>query len=104
MSTVIFDKVDDFDNNQLTDLDSKKVNRNPLLGEEVSIKNYIDDELHQNTILRLKQTSENCFKISVEISVYSLTNYEAKLYRYNTNESTDCRRTSPIKMEHEMQW
>ena len=41
---------------KLTNLDSLIGNREPTLDDEMAIKNFIDDELDNNTILRINQT------------------------------------------------
>ena len=48
------------------------MNRNPTSDNEVSNKNYIDDKLDKNTIVRFNQTLKNCLKISVGIDTYNL--------------------------------
>ena len=49
----------DFDNINLTNLDCITVDKNPELDKELSSKNYFDEDLDKNTILRFIQTLEN---------------------------------------------
>ena len=74
-------KLSDFDNNEfdknnLPNLDSVTVNRNPNLHNEIANIKYIDDELDKNTVLRFNQTLENHLKISVGNETYDLTKYD----------------------------
>ena len=66
----------DLNKNELTNLDSITINRNPVSDNEVSNKNYIDDELDKNTIVRFSQTLSNYLKVSVGSDIYHLTKYE----------------------------
>ena len=68
----------DLNDNKLTNLDSITINRNPTSDNEVSNKNYIDDELDKNTIVRFNQTLENYLKVSVGNNTYNLTKYNKK--------------------------
>ena len=70
------DQNNEFDNNELTNLDSITVNRNPNLDNELGNKKYIDDELDKNTVLRFNQTLENYLKVSVGNDTYNLTKYD----------------------------
>ena len=63
----------DFNDDKLKNVDSITVNRNPTSINEVSNKNYIDDELDKNTIVRFNQTLENYLKVSVGNDTYNLT-------------------------------
>ena len=65
----------DFNDKILTHLDSITVNRNPTSDNELSTKNYVDDELDKNTIHRFNQTLENYLKVSVGNDTYNLTKY-----------------------------
>ena len=49
----------DLNDNNLTNIDSITVNRNPSLDNELANKKYIDSELDKNTIVRFIQTLEN---------------------------------------------
>ena len=64
-----------FNDNKLTNIDSITVNRNPSIDNELANKNYIDDELDKNTIVRFNQTLSNYLKVSVGNDIYSLTKY-----------------------------
>ena len=66
----------DFNDNELTNIDSIQVNRNPISDNELANKKYIDDELDKNTVLRFNQTLENYLKISVGSDMYTLTKYD----------------------------
>ena len=67
---------DNFNDNKLTNIDSIKFNRKPILDDEVSVKTYIDDELDKSTILRFNQALENYLKVSVGNDVYNLAKYD----------------------------
>ena len=54
-----------FSDNELTNIDSVTVNRNPVLDNQLANKKYIDNELDKNTIVRFNQTLENYLKVSV---------------------------------------
>ena len=85
MSTVLNHQDNDFNNKKLTNLDSAVVNRDPSSDSEVSNKNYVDDELDKNTILRFSQTLQNYFKVSVGNDIYNSTKYD-KLQITDTTE------------------
>ena len=53
---VFNDQDKQFFNYKLTTLNSITVDRSPLIDEEVSNKEYIDDELDKRSILRFNQT------------------------------------------------
>ena len=60
------DQVSEFDNhNNLTNLDSVSVNRNPSSDNEKANKKYVDDSICGGNILGFNQTLENCLKVSV---------------------------------------
>ena len=61
--------------NNLTNLDSIKVNRNPNSDNELVNKKYLDDELDKSTIVRFNQTLENYLKVCVGNDIYNLTKY-----------------------------
>ena len=65
----------DFNDNKLTNIDSIKVNRNPILDNEVSNKKYIDDSIAEGTLVRFNQTLINYLKVSVGNDKYHLTKY-----------------------------
>ena len=60
----------DFNDKKLTNINSIIINKNPSLDSEVSNKNYIDDELNENTIVRFNQTLQNYLKVSVGNDIY----------------------------------
>ena len=65
----------DLNDKKLTNHESIIINRNPTSSMEVSNKNYIDNELDKNTILRFNQILQNYLKVSVGIDTYNLTKY-----------------------------
>ena len=73
----------DLNDNQLTNLDSSTVNRNPSLDNELANKKHIDDELDKNTILRFNQTLEICLKLSVGNDTYVLIKND-KIHKTDT--------------------
>ena len=66
----------DFNDNQLTNLDSVSVNRNPGSENEVTNKKYVDVSIEEGNFLRFNQTSENYLKVSVGNDSYNLTKYD----------------------------
>ena len=65
----------DLNDNQLTNLDSITVDRNPTLDNELANKKYIDDEFNKNTVLRFSQTLTKYLKVSIGNDTYNLTKY-----------------------------
>ena len=65
----------DLNDYKFINLDSIQVNRNPISGNELSTKKYIDDELEKNTIVRFNKTLQNYLKVSVGDTIYNLTKY-----------------------------
>ena len=65
-----------FNVKKLTNIDSKTVNRNPALYNELTNKKYIDIELDKNTILRFNQTLQNYLKICFGNDTNNLTKYD----------------------------
>ena len=65
----------DLNDNNIINLDSILVNRNPSSDYELANKKYIDDSLSQNTLLRFNQTLQNYLKVSVGSDIYYLTKY-----------------------------
>ena len=63
----------DLNDKKLTNLGSITNDRNPTSDSEVSNKNYIDDELDKNTIVRLNKTLQNYLKVSVGKDTYNLS-------------------------------
>ena len=76
LSSVLNDQDNEFYNNNLTNLDSVTVNRNPSSDNELSNKNDIDDQLDKNTILRFSQTLQKYLKVSGGNDTYNLTEYD----------------------------
>ena len=52
------------------------VNRSPSSDNEVSNKKHIDDSVGEGTIVRINQTLQNYFKVSVSNGTYNLSNYD----------------------------
>ena len=48
-----------FNDNNLTNIDSITINKNPTSDNEMAIKKNYDDELDKNTLLRFNQTLQN---------------------------------------------
>ena len=72
----------DFNDKNLSNLDSIAVNRIPGPDNELANKKYIDDELNKNTFLGFSQTLQNYLKVSVGNDTFNLT-------KYNKIQSTD---------------
>ena len=68
----------DFNDNKLTNIDSITNNRNPTADNEVSKKNYIGDELDEETIVRFNQTLQNYLKVSVGVDTCNLAKYDKR--------------------------
>ena len=66
----------DLNDNNLTNINSITINKNPTDYNHVSNKKYIDDELDKNTIIRFNQTLQNHLKVSVGSNIYNLTKYD----------------------------
>ena len=66
----------DLNDNKVTNLDSIKTNRDPASDNELANKNYVDNELDENTILRFNKTLENYLEVSVGNDRYNLTKYD----------------------------
>ena len=65
----------DFNDNNLTNINSITINNNPTDNNHISNKEYIDDELDKNTLVRFNQTLSNYLKVSVGDNTYNLTKY-----------------------------
>ena len=65
----------DLNDNKLTNLDSLSINREPTSDNELANKNYIDDQVDKNTILRFNQTLSNYLKVTVGNDTYNLSKY-----------------------------
>ena len=68
----------DLNDKKLTILDSLTINRNPTSDNEVSNRNYVDDEVDKNTIVRFSQMLQNYLKVSVGNDTYNLTKCDKK--------------------------
>ena len=66
----------DFNDNNLININSITINNNPTDNDHVCNKKYVDDELSENTIVRFNQTLENYLKVSVGSDTYNLTKYD----------------------------
>ena len=83
MSTLFNDQDNDFDKNNSTNVKEIRVNRNPLLDEEIP-KNFLETEVDKNTIPRDNHTLQNYLKVSVANIGCSLTKIDRKENkRYN---------------------
>ena len=58
---------------KLSNLDSIKVNRDPISDNELANEKYVDDSIEDGTILRFNETLQNYLKISVGNDTYNLT-------------------------------
>ena len=76
LSLVFNDQGNDFDNNNLTNLDSTTVIRDASLDNEIANKKYSDDESDKNTVLRFNQTLQNYLNVYVGNDTYSQTKYD----------------------------
>ena len=65
----------EFDNNNLNNLDSVSVKGNPSSDNELANKKYVDDSIEGITTIRFNQTLENYLKVSVANDTYNLTKY-----------------------------
>ena len=63
----------EFDNNELTNLDSITVIRGPTSDNELSNKKYVNDVKEEDTIVRFHQTLKNYLKVCVGNDTYNLT-------------------------------
>ena len=84
LSSVFNNEDKEFYINKLNNLDSVTVNRNPSSDNDLANKNYIDDELDKNTVVRFNKTLQNYLKVSVGNDVYNLTKYEKIQITYTT--------------------
>ena len=65
LSSLFKDQDNNFNNNEITDLDSITVNRDPSSDSELAKKNYVDDSIGEGNVLRFNQTLQNYLKVSV---------------------------------------
>ena len=63
----------DFNDNRLTNINTITIKNNPTDDNHVSNKNYFDDELDKNTIVRFSRTLQNYIQVSVGNDIYNLT-------------------------------
>ena len=63
----------DFSDNRLTNVYTITIINNPTDDNHVSNKNYFDDELDKNTIVRFSRTLQNYVQVSVGNDIYNLT-------------------------------
>ena len=66
----------DLNDKKIKSLDSITIKRNPSSDKEVSKKEYIDDELDKNTIVRFNQTLQNYLKVSIGNDIYNLSKFD----------------------------
>ena len=66
----------DLNDKKLVSLDIVVVNREPHSNNELAIRNYTDDELDKNTVLRFNQTLQNYLKVSVGDDSYKPNKYD----------------------------
>ena len=64
-----------FNDKNLSNINSITINNNPSDDNHVCNKNYVDDEIDKNTIVRFNQTLSNYLKVSVGNDTYNLTKY-----------------------------
>ena len=76
MSTVFNDQGIEFDTTKVTNLYSTTIKRAPIVGNELSTKKHIDEELYKHTFLRFDQTLEIFVKVSFGNFVYNLTKHD----------------------------
>ena len=74
--------------NNITNLYSMTIIRNPTWDNEVSNEKYIDDQSDKNTIVRFNQTLQNYLKVSVGNNSYNLAKYN----KINITDVTEMRR------------
>ena len=74
-SSVFNDQDNEFNKNELTNLDNVTNNRNSSSVIEISIKYYVDDSIGDGTLLRFYQTLQNYLNVSVRNESFNLTNY-----------------------------
>ena len=69
------DQDSEFDKNNITNLDSVTVNKNPISDKELVKKNEVDDS-DKNNVPRFYKTFQNYLKVSVGNETYNLTKYD----------------------------
>ena len=68
----------DPNDNKLRNLEFITVSRKTTLNNDLANKNYVDDELNKNTIVRFNQTLQNYLKVSIRNDTYNLTKYNKR--------------------------
>ena len=79
------DQDNDFDSENLANLDSVVVNRISYLDNELSNKKHVGDSIGEGTIVRHNQTIQNHLKISVGNDTYNLTKHDKIQIKDTTN-------------------
>ena len=67
-----------FNENKKINLDSIVVNRDPSSDNELSTKNYIENELDKNTMSRFNQILGRYLEVSVGNDAFSLAEYDKR--------------------------
>ena len=75
-STVFNGRDNEFDNSNLSDLDSITVIRDPSFDNELANKNYVDDSFDGGKISKFDPTLQNYLKACVGNIVYNFTKYD----------------------------
>ena len=74
MFIIFGDQDNEFDNIKLSNLVKNTVKSNSTTDNGLSNKNYVDDKLNKDTILRFKQTLQNYLKVSDGDDISNLNN------------------------------
>ena len=74
LSSAFNDQDDEFDNYNLTSLDSITVNRDPISDNELASKKYIDDPTRKGTIVRLIKHCKTISKFPLGMMFINLLN------------------------------
>ena len=80
LSTVFIYQDNEVDNNNLTNLDSITVNRNPSSDNEVSNEKNSYEPIGEGTLLRFFKTLENYIEVSIGNDTYNLIKYNKIQY------------------------
>ena len=78
----------DFNDNNLKNLDSIRVNRNPYSDNEFASKKYVDDSKGGGDILRFNQILQDYLKVFVGNDTYNVTKYDKIQITDTTNLKT----------------
>ena len=76
LSSVFNDQDNEFEHNELTNLDSITVNRDPTSDNELVNKKLVDESIDNGNMLRFNQTLQNYLKVSVGNDTYNLTKHD----------------------------